>query len=279
MDGFLTTILAGIIVALVGGIVAFYFGGVRERQKQRYEQQRDAQNRQEEREKALDERRIQALDATRTRVRSIGEEFMRWSESASHNLELPSLPDDEKGAEEALAAFSGQLQELREQGEKLRNEMSSLWDFYVIEKPYLEDYSRNIVETFTEEFERRHTPVLEALLSDPTAEAPSAPDWNDYTPSRSSIAKLWKESDWEQRLLFLPATPVVAVGLPIMRLLGIDKEDYENARHEHWGGVLLLVKPYVENVKQAAEHARAWDLQATFDAFDAEVKRVARARS
>jgi membrane protein DedA with SNARE-associated domain len=40
MDGIVTTILAGVIVALIGAYAAYYFGGLRERHKQEEEAQK-----------------------------------------------------------------------------------------------------------------------------------------------------------------------------------------------------------------------------------------------
>jgi hypothetical protein len=51
MDAFLTTVVAGVIVAVVGAIAAFYFGGAREKQKREYERQKEEQRQQEERQK------------------------------------------------------------------------------------------------------------------------------------------------------------------------------------------------------------------------------------
>ena len=51
MDGAITTIVAGVVVAVVGAIVAFYLGGLREKQKREYEKRKEEQRRQEERQK------------------------------------------------------------------------------------------------------------------------------------------------------------------------------------------------------------------------------------
>jgi hypothetical protein len=68
MDAFITTVLAGIIVAVVGAIVAYYFGGVREKRKQEYDRQKEEQIRQEERQKDQNKRRIEAVDGLRSRA-------------------------------------------------------------------------------------------------------------------------------------------------------------------------------------------------------------------
>jgi hypothetical protein len=47
MDALLTAVVSGVIVAIASALLAFYFGGVRERQKREYEQQKEAQKRQE----------------------------------------------------------------------------------------------------------------------------------------------------------------------------------------------------------------------------------------
>jgi hypothetical protein len=49
VDTFLTTVVAGVVVAEVGAIAAYYLGGVREKQKRILERQVEEQRRLEER--------------------------------------------------------------------------------------------------------------------------------------------------------------------------------------------------------------------------------------
>jgi hypothetical protein len=48
VDTFLTTVVAGVVVAVVGAIAAFYLGGVRERHKRILARQGEEQHRLEE---------------------------------------------------------------------------------------------------------------------------------------------------------------------------------------------------------------------------------------
>jgi hypothetical protein len=48
VDTFLTTVVAGVVVAVVGAIAAFYLGGVREKQKRILAKQGEEQRRLEE---------------------------------------------------------------------------------------------------------------------------------------------------------------------------------------------------------------------------------------
>jgi hypothetical protein len=132
-DSFLTTVLAGIIVALVGGIVAFYLGGVRERHKRTSEQK----------EEVYEEMRKQAY--------SVGDALENWMfETSQCALKLPSL--DRKGRYdmdiETFRKCKEQVRVVAEQAEDVSNAIRSLREYYRLKRPYLDSASQRAFEAF-----------------------------------------------------------------------------------------------------------------------------------
>lgn len=76
MDTLSTTILAGVVVALISVFATYYFSGRREKQNQAFV-------RQQEREKELNKRRVEALDDTRSHASSFADVFRNLTDGAT----------------------------------------------------------------------------------------------------------------------------------------------------------------------------------------------------
>jgi hypothetical protein len=273
-NGFLTTVFAGVIVALIGGIIAFYFGGVREKQKLV-----------DQREKELNERRFEAVDAMRPRVRSVGNAFRNWTEKVMKlKVILPeSLPAEKdspalRTLQQSITALSAQLAEIREQAEGNRNDMTSLWNFYEERRPYLEDTTRHVIESFAKDFETRHTSVVNALAADPTVGAKVDLDPSQRETFRKMYADMLSDPEMnkaEKAAVIPVVTFFVAPFSPF--LVWDERKKWKQERQEHWEQVRQVTSNHLETVKEAAEHAHDWNLQAHFDAFDAEAVRLVNA--
>src|SRR5215211_3707884 len=147
-NSFLTTVLAGIIVALVGGIVAFYLGGVRERRKRTSEQK----------EEVKEEIRKQAY--------SVVDALDNWMfETAQFALKFPS-PDHKNRyvmSASTLYICRKQLRVVVEQAEDVSNTIRSLREYCRLKRPYLDSASQRAFEAFDKQvtliYERLNVPV------------------------------------------------------------------------------------------------------------------------
>src|SRR5215204_4259662 len=83
MDALITTILAGVVVAVIGAFAAYYFGGRRERQKQVYEERRDVEKQREAKQDVLRERGGKALAKTQTQASVVVEDVKSWAANAA----------------------------------------------------------------------------------------------------------------------------------------------------------------------------------------------------
>jgi|SRR5215208_886383 len=285
-NSFLTTVLAGVIVALISAIAAYYFAGRQERQRQSFARQLEEQRQLGEKQQSLNERRISAFDELRAQARSRCNAFIGWTERVA-SLELgalpESLPDKEKKVEafqnlqETLAAFSGQVVELREQGNKIHSDISSLWDSYVNERPRFDSTTRSVFESFYKELEKRHTSVANALKGDPTTpEGEYYAKVNENIPTYKEMVNIWWGADdlelpWKA-LGMTGVVPVFALGQPI------NAYNIKQARRAAWKELREAASKYVATVKEEAEHAQSWDLRAQFDALDQEAFRLLKGR-
>jgi len=99
MGGFLTTVVAGVIVAAVGAIVAYYLGGVRERQKRAYESQKEEKKRHEEEKKEAQRRQEEAQAEAQRRQAELNERLPK----AIEQLEAT----DDKGEKKLAIRLGG----------------------------------------------------------------------------------------------------------------------------------------------------------------------------
>jgi hypothetical protein len=161
VDTYLTTVVAGVVVAVVGAIAAFYLGGVREKHKRiltkqaeeqrrleewrREEQGRTKerkhreQQREEERKQRIIDRRAEALDDIRVQALYFGNAFRTWTGKPA-NLEIP--PKDEV---EQAVGFSKGLADLIQQADAVSTRLAILKGHYNAHSPILEERSRNII--------------------------------------------------------------------------------------------------------------------------------------
>lgn len=173
MDTFLTTVVAGVVVAVVGAIAAFYLGGVREKHKrilakQAEEQRRleewrreeqgrikerkqREQQREEERKQRVIDRRAEALDDIRVQALYFANAFRTWTGKAA-NLEIP--PKDEV---EQAVGFSKGLADLIQQAEEVSTRLAILKGHYNAHSPILEERSPNIIELLEKQGVERHS--------------------------------------------------------------------------------------------------------------------------
>jgi hypothetical protein len=150
MDAFITTVLAGIIVAVVGAIVAYYFGGVREKRKQEYDRQKEEQIRQEERQKDQNKRRIEAVDGLRSRAYTVTTSFWSWfnrtfAEEEDVPFSVAKNPQNGDSVESTVKRFPTLI---REGKEDLEPQMTALWHYYAEKKPYLDPQTIELFEPF-----------------------------------------------------------------------------------------------------------------------------------
>jgi len=68
MDALITTILAGVVVAVCGAFATYYFGSWRESNRQVYEEHRDEERQREAKQDKLRERRAAAFDKEIERI-------------------------------------------------------------------------------------------------------------------------------------------------------------------------------------------------------------------
>jgi hypothetical protein len=174
MDGLITTIVAGVVVTVIGAIVAFYFGGVREREKQLYENQREQQKQLVEREEELKKHRTEALHELQARGSVIVQDVRRTAENAvSLHETLERFPPN--WSKWRFSRLSGQdpaqlvsetmqkYAEIMRQRESISAAMDSLRHYYQTQAPYLSAKERNLFEAFDHDLQRRYTPLFASL--------------------------------------------------------------------------------------------------------------------
>jgi DNA repair exonuclease SbcCD ATPase subunit len=240
LDGIVTTILAGVIVALIGAYAAYYFGGLRERHKQ-----------EEEAQKELSERRADAVAELRSRASSVGEALKSWANKWARIPE--KIP--RAGPSKNWAQYGSLFLALHQQEDSLLNSMSSLREFYQRQSPYLEAKHRRLYESFDKDFDSRYTTLSKHL---------------------DGVLKYRTTAESKQ---FLAAYEqlVAQVEIDQKRLAGFKWLSIPFAGR--WRRkVAKEVEREQENfsgLPEAARPAQEWDLQAHLRAFDAEAERLA----
>jgi hypothetical protein len=266
MDAFLTTVVAGVIVAVVGAILAFYFGRVQEQQQQNVERQREEQQqrreeqeRRDQREKALNERRFEGLNGIRRRAYGAVNTLMIWTASGQVLFgDAPTFTDNLRkimseeppgvastlwdAAKDILSHSARAIKNsdsnpsppsmdsralLEEQGQQISKQIMDLSLYYREQTPYLEANSRNLFEEFEKELRDRHDLVMEALRR--------------YNRAGAQLGSQSTSSE------------VAAAFLDSVKKLTTDSLE----------------------VLEAFEFCQAWNYQAHLDALDTEVERVA----
>jgi hypothetical protein len=272
VDKFLTMVMAGVVGVLVGAIVAFYLGGVRQKHNQNLARQREEQLRLEdrkereqqrkvEREQRLIDRRAEALDDIRIQALSFANAFRTWTDRAA-NLKVP--PKDEV---EQAVGFSKELADLIQQADEVSTELAFLRGHYNAHSSILEESSRKIIESFAKQGIERHSflsnqlkataaslqPFLALLQADQVVDV--------MDPTSNSHAITW------------PAGSDLGTFVSPRKASGVREPWHALTNKE------AIPEEQRQEVLQAANVAKGWDIQVHLRALDAEVGRIEGIRS
>ena len=244
MDALITTILAGVVVAVVGAFAAYYFGGRRERQKQAYEARRDEERQREAKQDELRERRIEALAEIQGRADSVVVDLKNLAESIVrlHEEEMP------KGiARHAIwKEYFDKYARLAQQRDAIAKEMGSLRAYYDKQIPYLETTSCTLFTSFDREFKKRYMPLSRNL-------------YDEEARQGHQILNGIVNGSAAQRFI----TAVAQVSH-----FGLDVVLNSRAAREN-------LNEEFSNTAESIESIRNWNFQAHKAAFDKEIKRIA----
>jgi hypothetical protein len=279
VDTFLTTVEAGFIVAVVGAIAAFYLGGVRERHKRIIARQGEEQRRLEEwrreeqgriearkereeaREQGLIDRRAEALDDIRVQALYFANAFRTWTDKAA-NLEIP--PKDEV---EQAVGFSKGLADLIQQADEVRTRLAYLSGHYDAHSPILEVKSRNIVELIERQGVERHSFLSNQLK----ATAASLQSFLVLVQTHQAVDEMDPKSQSDA------ISWLTGPGLGMF----VSPRKYSSVKglgNAHMNKKAIL-EEHRQEVLQAANVAKDWDIHVHLRALDAEFVRIDGIRS
>jgi hypothetical protein len=280
---FLTMVVAGCVGALVGAIAAFYLGGVREKRKRilarqgeeqirlqewrRKEQRRLEENkerehqREVERNQRLIDRRAEALDDIRLQALYLANAFRTWTDRAA-NLEVPP----KAGIEQAVG-FSKELADLIQQADEVSTELAFFRGHYNAYSSILEQSTRKIIESFAKQGIERHSLLSNQLMATaaslqrflPLLQADQVVDVMD--PTSHSDANSW------------PAGSDLGTFVSPRKSSGI-REPWHALTNKQ-----AIPEEHRQEVLQAANVAKGWDIHAHLRALDAELGRIEGIRS
>jgi len=148
MDALTTTILSGVVVAVIGAFATAYFAVRRERRAKQA---------------ALRERRVEALAEIQSRAYSVFVDLKGLTESIVR-LREEKMPEGTAKASTWLTFFDAYAG-LAQQRDDIAKEMQSLRAYYEMQTSYLETTSRNLFPSFDREFEQRYMPLSRHLYS------------------------------------------------------------------------------------------------------------------
>jgi hypothetical protein len=127
MDALITTIVAGVVVAVIGAFAAYYFGGRQEHYKQVYAKRRDEEKQPEAKQNELRKRRTEALAEIRSRAYSVVEDLKGLVERiASLHARLPGRYTRQR----SWKAYVDEYARLAQQRDNIVKEMESLRAYY-----------------------------------------------------------------------------------------------------------------------------------------------------
>jgi hypothetical protein len=285
VDTFITTVVAGAVVAVVGVIVAFYLGEVREKHKQisarrreeqrrleewrREEQNRIEENKQrehqreEERNQSLIDRRAEALDDIRVQALYFANAFRTWTDRAA-NLEIPPKDDIEQAI-----GFSKGLADLIQQADEVSTRLAFLRGHYNAHSPILEQKSRNIIESFERQGVERHSFLSNQLKATAASLQPLVVLLQTHhmvdvmeLSSHQSDASSW----------------LAGSGLGTY----ISPQKYSSSVNGLWKAHTnkeAILEEHRQEVLQAADVAKDWNIHVHLRALDAEFGRIEGIRS
>jgi hypothetical protein len=279
VDTFLTTVVAGVVVAVVGAIAAFYLGGVREKHKrilakQAEEQRRleewrreeqgrieERKQREEERKQRVIDRRAEALDDIRVQALYFANAFRTWTGKAA-NLEIP--PKDEV---EQAVGFSKEIADLIQQADEVSTRLAILKGHYNAHSPILEERSRNIIEVLEKQGVERHSFLSNQLKATAAALQPflvlvlTRQGVDVMDPKSQSDAISWL------------AGPGLGTFVSPRQYSPVKGRCNAHTNKE------AILEEHRQEVLQAANVAKDWDIHVHLRALDTEFGRIEGSRS
>lgn len=283
MDTFLTTVVAGVVVAVVGAIAAFYLGGVREKQKRilarqgeeqrrleewrrgeqdRIEERKEReQQREEERKQRIIDRRAEALDDIRVQALYFANAFRTWTDKAA-NLEIP--PKDEV---EQAVGFSKGLADLIQQADEVSTRLAFLSGHYNAHSPILEEKSRNIVESFEKQGVERHFFLSNQLKATAASLQPYL-----VLVQTHQVVDVMDPKSHSDAISWLAGSGLGTFVSPRKY------SSVNGLRNAHTNKEAIL-EEHRQEVLQAANVAKDWDIHVHLRALDAEFGRIEGSRS
>jgi hypothetical protein len=283
VDTFLTTVVAGVVVAVVGAIAAFYLGGVREKHKrilakQAEEQRRleewrreeqgrikerkqREQQREEERKQRVIDRRAEALDDIKVQASYFANAFRTWTGKAA-NLEIP--PKDEV---EQAVGFSKGLADLIQQAEEVSTRLAILKGHYNAHSPILEERSPDIIELLEKQGVERHSFLSNQLK----ATAASLQPFLVLVQTHQGVDVMDPKSH-SDAISWL-AGPGLGTFVSPRQYSPVKGRCNAHTNKE------AILEGHRQDVLQAANVAKDWDIHVHLRALDAELGRIEGSRS
>jgi hypothetical protein len=247
VDTFLTTVLAGIIVAIVGAVAAYYFGR-RQSEQQGLEEKQQKEN----------ERRTEALAEISRRAHSVVAALESWTEKAA---KLPGQMPDESEHRYYLSVFDRwkrfwlSLAEAIEQGKNISEEIESLRRYYRTQKSFLEPKTHKVFTSFDKALTSCYAPLWKEL--------------GRLSPQK--IRQHARDSEVEAEHRRQQSREIVSLPLMHKLLLGERREKRRfNVVRQDWQDGLF------SRLTEAVKVARSVDLRKHLAALDAEATRLAR---
>jgi hypothetical protein len=173
MDGFLTTVVAGVIVAIVGGIVAYYFGKRQQRQTQAYEKEREEREQLEERQKEQQKQGAEVFGEIQKRMNSILDgltEYLRRAEMLHARLPSGTFWENAVWAPwrvyDDWKPFLLEVEALFTRSNEIDKAMASLRDYYHAHESFLKPTTRSLFASFDEEIITMYQAGFEGWLGE-----------------------------------------------------------------------------------------------------------------
>jgi hypothetical protein len=282
---FITTVVAGAVVAVVGVIVAFYLGEVREKHKQISARRREDQHRleewrreehnrieeniqrehqrEEDRNRSLIDRRAEALDDIRVQALYFANAFRTWTDRAA-NLKIPPRDDIEQAM-----GFSKGLADLIQQADEVSTRLALLRGHYNAHSPILEQKSRNIIESFERQGVERHSFLSNQLK----ATAASLQPLVVLLQTHHMVDVMEPSSHQTDASSWLAGSGLGTYVSP---------QKYSSSVNGLWKAHTnkeAILEEHRQEVLQAADVAKDWNIHVHLRALDAEFGRIEGIRS
>jgi hypothetical protein len=271
---------------VVGVIAAFYLGELREKHKQisarRSEEQRNLEQwrreehnrieenkqrehqREEDRNRSLIDRRAEALDDIRVQALYFANAFRTWTDRAA-NLQIPPKDDIEQAI-----GFSKALAQLIQQADEVSTRLAFLRGHYNAHSPILEHNSRNIIESFERQGVERHSFLSNQLKATAASLQPLVvlAQTHHMVEVKDSSSHQTDASSW-----------LAGLGLGTF----VSPQKYTSpAVNGLWNAHTnkeAILEEHRQEVLQAANVAKDWNIHVHLRALDAEFGRIEDIRS